>query len=108
MLHLYADNEDMEIADLARHFVSTSRSVVIALTILVLEPQGLLEDPTCPKWRHSWTQQDVDDVHDLFRTGASLQVISQATGRDQLSVAFRLFRDRLPDVYGVLESFPPA
>jgi hypothetical protein len=108
LLHLYTDNEDMEIADLARHFVTTSRSVVIALTNLVLEPQGLLEDPTCPKWRQPWTQQDVDDVHDSFRTGASLQTIAQAVGRDQLSVAFRLLRDRLPEVYGVLEGFQPA
>ena len=104
LIHLYADNEDMEIADLARHFGTTSRSIVIALTDLILEPRGPLEDENCPKWRQAWTQQDVDDVHDLFRLGASLHTIAQAVGRDQLSVAFRLLRDRLPEVYGVLES----
>ncbi|CAI3793933.1 hypothetical protein NKCBBBOE_00932 [Pseudarthrobacter sp. MM222] len=105
LLHLYADNEDMEIADLARHFGTTSRSVVIALTNLILEPRGPLEDENVPKWRRAWTHQDVDDVHDLFRTGAALQTIAQAVGRDQLSVAFRLLRDRLPEVHCISEDF---
>lgn len=108
LVHLYADNEDMEIADLARHFGTTSRSIVIALSDLILEPQGPLEDENCPKWRQAWTQQDVDDVHDLFRKSASLHTIAQAVGRDQLSVAFRLLRDRLPAVYGVLEGLNSA
>jgi hypothetical protein len=103
LLRLYADNEDMEIGDLARHFGTTSRSVVIALTNLILEPLGPLEDEAAPKWRRAWTHRDVDEVHDLFWTGASLQTIAQAVGRDQLSVAFRLLRDRLPEVHSFSE-----
>ncbi|NUU32662.1 hypothetical protein [Arthrobacter sp. C9C5] len=103
LLHLYADNEDMEIADLARHFGTTSRSVVIALTNLILKPLGPLEDENAPKWRRAWTHRDIDDVHDLFWTGASLQTIAHAVGRDQLSVAFRLLRDRLPEVHCLSE-----
>lgn len=103
LLHCYSDNEDWDIRDLARHFGTTSRSIVITLMFLLLEPQGPIEDPHCLKWRKPWTQKEVDDVHDLFRTGAALPRIAQASGRDQLSVAFRLFRDRLPDADGVAD-----
>lgn len=106
LLSLYGDNEDMEIVDLARQFHTTSRAVVIALASSVLEPQGPLEDPIYPK--REWTQGDVDALHDVFRTGASLAQIAHATGRDQLSVAFRLFGDRLPGVSGVLDEFQTA
>jgi hypothetical protein len=102
LLHCYSDNEDWDIKDLARHFATTSRSVVITLMYLLLEPQGPIEDPHCLKWRKPWTQKEVDDVHDLFRTGAALPSIAQASSRDQLSVAFRLFRDGLPEADGVL------
>lgn len=105
LLHCYSDNEDWDIVDLARHFGTTSRSVVITLMFLLLEPQGPIEDHRCPRWRQPWTQKAVDDVHDLFRTGASLPDIARASGRDQLSVAFRLFRDRLPEVHGVTDDF---
>ena len=106
LLNLYGDNEDMEIFELARHFSTTSRAVVIALTSILLEPYGPLEDPLCPS--REWTQGDVDVVHDLFRTGASLPRISRATGRDQLSVAFRLLGDRLPGASGFTEEFQTA
>ena len=106
MLNLYGDNEDMEIFELARHFRTTSRAVVIALASIVLEPQGPLEDPRCAK--RDWTQGDVDTVHDLFRAGSSLPQIAQATGRDQLSVAFRLLGDRLPGFSGLTEEFESA
>lgn len=103
LLQLYSDNEDMEMTDIARHFRTTSRAVVIALTDLVLEPRGPLEDPMRPKWKQPWTQNEVDLVHDLFRSGASLHQIAQATERDQLWVAFRLFEHRLPDVAEAIE-----
>lgn len=105
LLHCYSDNEDWDIVDLARHFGTTSRSVVITLVFLLLEPEGPVEDRRCPRWRQPWTQRAVDDVHDLFRAGASLPEIARASGRDQLSVAFRLFRDRLPEVHGVTDDF---
>lgn len=105
LLHCYGDNEDWDIVDLARHFGTTSRSIVITLMFLLLEPQGPIEDHRSPRWRQPWTQDAVDDVHDLFRTGASLSDIARTCGRDQLSVAFRLFRDRLPEVHGVADDF---
>jgi hypothetical protein len=108
LLRLYADNEDMDILYLARHFNPTKRAVVIALTCLILEPQGQLEDRNCPKWEQRWTQQDVDEVHDTFRTGGSLQSICRCRGRDQLSVAYRLLADQLPDAYVALEEFHDA
>lgn len=105
LLDLYADNEDLDIVDLARHFGTTSRSVIITLANLILKPQGPLENESVPKWRRAWTRQDIDDVHDLFWSGASLPTIAQAVGRDQLSVAFRLLMDRLPDVHCISEGF---
>lgn len=106
MLHLYGDNEDLEIRELARHIRTTSRAVVIALAYVILEPQGPREDPYYPK--RVWTQGHVDAVHDLFRAGASLPQIAQATGRDKLSVAFRLLVDRLPGASGFIEEFQTA
>ncbi|WP_456510294.1 YqaJ viral recombinase family protein [Arthrobacter sp. TE12231] len=106
LLNLYGDNEDMEIFELARHFRTTSRAVVIALASIVLEPQGPLEDPHLAK--RDWTQGDVDTVHDLFRAGSPLPQIAHATGRDQLSVAFRLLGDRLPEISGLIEEFQTA
>lgn len=106
LLNLYGDNEDMEIFELARHFRTTSRAVVIALASILLEPQGPLEDPHLAK--RDWTQGDVDAVHDLFRAGSNLPQIARATGRDQLSVAFRLLGDRLPGVSGFPQEFQPV
>lgn len=98
LIHIYRDNEDLEVFEIARHFRTTSRSVVITLTRLLLEPHGALEDTTCPKHRKHWTQGEVDLVHDSFSSGATLFQIAQTLGRDQLSVAFKLFGERLPEV----------
>lgn len=103
LMLLYCHNEDIDVFDLARHFRTTSRAVVIALAFRILEPQGPLEDPLRPG--REWTQRDVDTLHDLFLTGTSLARIAQATERDQLSVAFRLLGDRLPGVSGFTEDF---
>lgn len=103
LVSLYCDNEDVDISDLARHLRTTSRAVVIALAEIILEPQGQLENPHYPK--RDWTQGDVDAVHDLFRAGATLHQIARSVGRDQLSVAFRLLGDRLPETSGFVEEF---
>lgn len=88
------------------HFRTASRAIVIALAYVVLQPQGPLEDPLCPK--REWGQGDVDALHDFFRTEASLAQIAGASARDQLSVAFRLFTDRLPGVTGVVKEIQTA
>lgn len=103
LLELYGDNEDLEIFEIARHFRTTSRAVAIALTHQLLEPHGPLEDPLCPKRKQPWTVGEVDALHESYRAGATLQQIAQALERDQLSVAFKLFGERLPDVSGLFE-----
>lgn len=108
LLELYGDNEDLEIFEIARHFRTTSRAVAIALTHQLLEPQGPLEDPLYPKRKQPWTVGEVDALHDSYRAGATLQQIAQALQRDQLSVAFKLFGERLPDVSGLFEEFQTA
>lgn len=106
LLRIYGDSEDLDINELARHFRTTSRSVVIALTYLLLEPYGPLEDPACTKHRQLWTQGEVDLVHDSFRAGATLYQIAQALERDQLSLAFKLFGERLPEVSALPQDLP--
>ncbi|MBT2519779.1 YqaJ viral recombinase family protein [Arthrobacter sp. ISL-28] len=100
LLELYSDNEDLEVFEIARHFCTTSRAVAITLTHLLLEPHGPLEDASCPRRKQLWTVGEVDTLHDSFRDGATLYQIAQALERDQLSVAFKLFGERLPSVSG--------
>lgn len=105
LLELYGDNEDLEIFEIARHFRTTSRAVAIALIHQLLAPHGPLEDPLCPKRKQLWTVGEVDTLHDSYRSGATLYQIAQALERDQLSVAFKLFGERLPGVSGAIEEF---
>lgn len=103
LLFLYGDNEDLDLTDLARRLRTTSRAVVIALAQILLDPHGPLETPSTPK--RDWTQRDVDAVHDLFRTGATLSQIAHSINRDQLSVAFKMLEDRLPSASATIEEF---
>lgn len=103
LLRLYGDNEDMGVVDLARQMGTTSRAIVIALTEILFDQHGSIATPSFP--RRPWTQGEVDDVHDLYRAGDSLYKIAQSVSRTQLSVAFRLLEDRVPETIASIEEF---
>lgn len=103
LLRMYVEGWSLE--DMAERFGAVEEALVVELTSWMIETSGELRDHTCPRNNEYWTPDEDRLLGELFRVHANASAVARELGRDQLSIATRLLRLRIPnDPYVAPES----